>query len=291
MTALLLGFPEYAAQARALAQAAGLAHGEIDIHHFPDGESRVRLPPALPDRVVLVRSLNAPNDKLVELLLAAATARELGARHLTLVAPYLCYMRQDTAFHAGEAVSQRIVGRWLAEHFDRLVTVDPHLHRTPELGAAVPVTQPVRLSAAALIGRAAAENYAEPVLLGPDAESAQWVSEAAAAAGSEWGVATKVRRGDREVAIRLPERSWQGRTVVLVDDVAASGMTLARTAEALHAAGATQVHAMVTHALFDAETERLLHEAGIADIASTDSVPHPSNRLSLAPLLAPAVTA
>lgn len=291
MTALLLGFPEYAAQARALARAAGLAYGDIDLHPFPDGESRVRLPPALPDRVVLVRSLNDPNGKLVELLLAAATARELGARHLTLVAPYLCYMRQDTAFHPGEAVSQRIVGRWLAQHFDRLVTVDPHLHRTAELGAAVPVTEPVRLSAAALIGRAAAAAYAEPVLLGPDAESAQWVSEAAEAAGSEWDVATKARHGDREVAIRLPERAWQGRTVVLVDDVAASGMTLARTAEALRAAGAAQVHAMVTHALFDAATERLLHDAGIGDIASTDSVPHPSNRLSLAPLLAPAVTA
>jgi len=291
MTSLLLGFPEYAAQARALARAAGLAYGEIDIHRFPDGESRVRLPGGLPPQVALVRSLNAPNGKLVELLLAAATARELGARHLTLVAPYLCYMRQDTAFHPGEAVSQRIVGRWLAQHFDRLVTVDPHLHRTPELGAAVPVTEPVRLSAAALICRAAAKTYTEPVLLGPDAESAQWVSEAAAAAGSEWGVATKARHGDREVEIRLPERPWQGRTVVLVDDVAASGMTLARTAEALHAEGAAQVHAMVTHALFDAATERLLHEAGIEDIASTDSVPHPSNRLSLALLLAPALTA
>ncbi len=291
MRARVLGFPEYAAQAQALARAAGLGYEAVDIHRFPDGESRVRLPAGLPARVVLVRSLNDPNARLVELLLAAATARELGARHLTLVAPYLCYMRQDTAFHPGEAVSQRIVGRWLAQHFDRLVTVDPHLHRTPELGAAVPVAEPVRLSAATLIGRSAAERFADPLLLGPDAESAQWVSEAAAAAGCEWDVATKQRHGDHEVTIRLPDRAWAGRTVVLVDDVAASGTTLARAAEALRAAGAAHVHALVTHALFDRTTEKRLRDAGIEDIASTDSVPHPSNRLPLAPLLAPAVAA
>ena len=146
---IVLGFPEYRQPAQRLAQQAGLPYADIEIHHFPDGESRVRLPQRLPEHVVLCRSLQDPNHKLVELELAAATARQLGARQLTLVAPYLCYMRQDTAFRPGEAVSQRIVGELLARRFDTLITVDPHLHRVQALNQAVPVSRAVALSASA----------------------------------------------------------------------------------------------------------------------------------------------
>ena len=123
----------------------------------------------------MLRSLHQPNEKLLELLLAAQTARELGAREVTLVAPYLAYMRQDCAFAPGEAVSQRHVGGFLAALFDRLVTVDPHLHRVAALGDIAPGADAVAVSAAPLIGRFLREHAAAPVLVGPDEESAQWV--------------------------------------------------------------------------------------------------------------------
>ena len=97
-TTLLLHFEDEAAAAQRLAQAAGIQAICIKRHRFPDGEVKLRLPPALPPRVVILRTLDQPDPKLVELLLAAGTARELGAQHLTLVAPYLAYMRQDIAF-------------------------------------------------------------------------------------------------------------------------------------------------------------------------------------------------
>ncbi len=124
---MVLGFADYRAGAGAgrLATRLGIAHAKVSIHRFSDGESRVALPPTLPERVIFCQSLNNPNEKLVELLLAAKTARHLGAKHLTLVAPYLCYMRQDMAFTPGEAVSQTIVGVWLGAWFDTVVTVDP----------------------------------------------------------------------------------------------------------------------------------------------------------------------
>jgi ribose-phosphate pyrophosphokinase len=108
--AALLCFDDELSMARQAADAGGLAVALIQRHRFPDGELRLRLPEALPARVVIWRGLHHPNEKLVELLLAARTARQLGARHLTLVTPYLAYMRQDMAFNPGEAVSQRVVG-------------------------------------------------------------------------------------------------------------------------------------------------------------------------------------
>ena len=145
----LLYFDDEEAPALRLSQAAGLTALAIARHRFPDGELKLRLPVddtgRLPPLAVLLRSLHQPNEKLVELLLAARTARQLGVQHLTLVAPYLAYMRQDIAFHPGEAVIQQVVGGFLAGLFDAVITVDPHLHRIDRLEQAIPVSHAVVL--------------------------------------------------------------------------------------------------------------------------------------------------
>jgi ribose-phosphate pyrophosphokinase len=220
-------------------------------------------------------------------VLLADTARALGSRHLTLVAPYLAYMRQDRAFAPGESVSQAIVGRLLAERFDRVITVDPHLHRTPELGQAVPAKQAVALSAAPLIGAWVRAREPHALLLGPDAESEQWV-QAAAAEQLDCAVCTKHRNGDRAVQIELPARTLAGRHVVLLDDIASTGNTLIECAKLVLAAGAASVEAAVTHALLDPASTAHLAAAGIRALTSTDTVPHPSNRIRTAGLIASA---
>ena len=290
-TSLVLGFPEYREPARRLAEQADLGYADIDIHTFPDGESRVRLPQPLPQQVILCRSLDQPNRKLVELELAGATALQLGAQRLTLVAPYLCYMRQDTAFHPGEAVSQRIIGALLARRFDRLITVDPHLHRTGKLQDAVPVREAVALSAAPAMAAYLAQRDDNPLLIGPDEESAQWVSAIAAAARLDFAVARKQRRGDRDVRIRLPELAVTGRHIVLVDDVVSTGHTLAEAARQLHALRPASLSVLVTHALLVGDAMQHLQAAGVGDVCSTDSVVHPSNRVRLDGLLAAALSA
>ena len=181
--------------------------------------------------------MDRPNEKLFELVLTAATARDLGVRHLTLVAPYLCYMRQDTAFVPGEAVSQRVLGTLLADWFDTLVTVDPHLHRVPSLADAIPVQRAVALSAAGPMAEFLATHLENPLVLGPDSESLQWVAAVAAVQGLDYGVARKERLGDREVRIALPELDVLGRSVVLLDDVVSTGGTLIATAQALKPLG------------------------------------------------------
>lgn len=287
--ALVLGFPEYPEQARALAQALELECAIAEVHRFPDSESLVRLPPALPSRVVVCRSLDRPNDKLVELALTAATARSMGVQTLTLVAPYLCYMRQDKAFHPGEAVSQMIIGRQLADQFDEVITVDPHLHRTPHLQQAVPAARTVALTSAPLIGELIAGRFQAPLVLGPDGESEQWARAVAQSCGCAYGVAQKHRQGDRDVEVALPHVELAGRQVVLVDDIASTGRTLARAAEQVLAQGAADVQAVVVHALFVDDAMDHLRRAGVSAVWSTDSIRHPSNAIALAPLLAPAL--
>jgi ribose-phosphate pyrophosphokinase len=171
---ILLYFEEEQDQATQIAAAAGMALACISRHRFPDGELKLRLPDILPQRVTVLRSLHQPNEKLLELLLVGRTARTLGAEHLTLVAPYLAYMRQDIAFQPGEAVSQRIVGKFLSDLFDDVITVDPHLHRVTTLQEAVPVPQAIVLSGAPLLADWIALHRKQPLLVGPDEESAQF---------------------------------------------------------------------------------------------------------------------
>ncbi|MEJ2088582.1 MAG: ribose-phosphate diphosphokinase [Gammaproteobacteria bacterium] len=285
----VLGFPDYEPQARALADALDAPCDIVDIHRFPDGESRVRLSADLGGEVLLCRSLDQPNDKLVDLLLAAGGARSIGATHLTLVAPYLCYMRQDKSFVPGEVVSQQVVGRFLAGCFDGIVTVDPHLHRVSSLAEAVPAARAVALSAAPAMGEYLAARGARPLLVGPDQESEQWLRTVAHRARLDYAVARKIRRGDRDVEIILPERSYAGFEVVLVDDMASTGRTLAGAARALTAAGAVRVDALVTHALFVGDALDVMVGAGIGEIWSSDSVSHPSNAFALADTLASAI--
>lgn len=293
MDTLLLYFLDEREAALRLAQALGLTAACIERHRFPDDELRLRLPlaagQALPAQLLVYRSLDRPNDKLVELLLVADEARALGARRLLLVAPYLAYMRQDSAFQPGEVVSQRVIGAFLAQHFDALVTVDPHLHRIARLEQAVPLAAAIALSAAPSLARLLGERRQRPLLIGPDAESAQWIESAAAVGGFEHGVCEKRRQGDRQVEIVLPALAVKGRQVVLLDDVASSGRTLARAAQLLLAAGAASVDVAVTHALFAGDALAVLEAAGVGEVWSTDCIAHPSNAVAMAPLLAEAL--
>lgn len=289
---LLLHVAEDQAGAQRIADAAGIPCAVIERHRFPDGELKLRLPATLPDHVVILRSLDQPNEKLVELLLTARTARTLGAKQLTLVAPYLAYMRQDMAFQSGEAVSQRIIGPFLAELFDALITVDPHLHRVATLQEAVPVTRGVVLSGAPLLADLIARHHAQPLLIGPDAESAQWIAQAAQRHGFDHGVCHKVRHGDRDVQIALPEDlAFKNRAVVLLDDVASSGRTLAGAARLLLQGGATSVDVAVTHALFAGDALQVIQDAGVSRVWSTDCITHSSNAVSMASSIADALLA
>lgn len=285
----LLCFDDEHAMAQAVANQADLCCALIERHRFPDGELRLRLPAALPPRVVLWRGLHQPNEKLVELLIAGRAARELGARHLTLVAPYLAYMRQDMAFRPGEAISQRIVGDFLASLFDAVITVDPHLHRVATLEEAIPVPDAIVLSGAPLLADHIAEQRSDVLLLGPDEEALQWVAVAAQRHGWDHAVCRKIRHGDREVHIELPAIPVAGRSVVLIDDVASSGHTLVRATELLHEAGVASVDVAVTHALFASDALARVREAGAGDVWSTDCIAHPTNAVSIVPAVAKAL--
>ena len=287
------GFPESADGARRLAEALNVSCHIAELHRFPDGESLVRLPEPV-ERAVVYRSLDRPNDKLVELTLAASVLRRHGATELCLVAPYMAYMRQDAVFRPGEPVSQAVVGDWLGRLFDRFVCVEPHLHRTHTLDEVFVGRPSVCLSGAGAIAeRLRAEGMApDTVIVGPDEEAAPLVEAVAGPLGLTPLVGRKERRGDRDVTVTLPAGApLAGRPVVIVDDVISSGETIFSCARAARAAGAASIRVFGVHALFDAAVGARFEAEGLGTPLSCDGVPHPSNALPLARLIADALVA
>ena len=290
MQRLTLALPGNEDLARGIAQACGSEAGRIETRRFPDGESYVRLHGEPADRIVdVICTLAHPDPQFLLLAFAADAARELGAQEVNLIAPYLAYTRQDKRFHDGESVTSRSFARLVSSTFDKLLTVDPHLHRYPTLSAVYTIPT-ITLHAAPLLADWIANHVEEPLIVGPDEESEQWAGAIASRIGVPHAVLRKTRHGDRSVDIDVPDLSiWRGRTPVLVDDIASSGRTLAVAARKLAEQGMRKPECVVVHALFAEDAWAQLTPL-FARITSTDAVPHPSNRIGLASLIADALS-
>ncbi len=290
MKPVVMAMPGNERLLRELAAQLDIDHGTVTVRRFPDGESHVRVDtPVQGRRAIIVCTLDRPDDKLVPLLLLACAVREAGAVSVGLVAPYLAYMRQDKRFKPGETISARHVAAWISRDFDWIVTVDPHLHRITDLSQVFSIASRV-VHAAENVAGWVRSNVKQPLLIGPDEESAQWVSDVARRADAPFVVLTKTRRGDREVEVSVPELDrWHLHTPVLVDDIVSSGQTMIETVGHLRRAGLADPVCVAVHAVFANTAFEDLRAAGAAQIVSCDTIPHPSNRITLAASIAECV--
>jgi ribose-phosphate pyrophosphokinase len=273
--------------ARRLARALGVSFAPMRLHRFPDGESLVRVASAPAAEAIVVQSFDDPDPKLMPVLLGADALRRAGARRVTLVAPYLAYMRQDRVFRRGEPISQRVFGQCLGRAFDRVLTVEAHLHRVRRLAEVVP-GRARSISAAPAIAGWLRRRGAGTLAVGPDEESEPWIKAVARAAGVPWAVGVKRRLGDRSVRVHFTELPRCARAAV-IDDVASSGATLAAAVSALRERGVRTVDAAVVHAIFAPGALGTIRRAGARTVVSCDTIAHPTNAIGCAGLVAAAL--
>jgi len=289
---LLFPLPGNQVLAERLALALDAEVGEVAMRDFPDGETYVRLVTDAANRqVAIVGTLACPNEKTVPLLFLAGAARQLGAASVGIIAPYLAYMRQDARFHPGEAITARLFADLVSRSADWLVTIDPHLHRIATLADiySVPATA---VHVSTTLGAWIAGHVSQPLIVGPDEESTQWVGGIATAASAPFVVLSKVRQGDEDVVVSVPDLTGHEQcTPVLIDDIISSGHTMLAAIQQLrrvNAAGAAPI-CVAVHALFRSGVHDMLIGAGAARIATTNTIPHASNCIDVVPVLASAL--
>lgn len=286
MKTILFGLPGNEQLTKKLAEKLEAEIGETTIRQFPDGETYVRIFSEVRNKcVVLVATLHQPDEKLLPLYFLSQTAKSLGAKCTCLVTPYLAYMRQDKVFNAGEGVTSNYFGKLISSFADSLITVDPHLHRRQSLTEIYNIPSEL-VHAANAISNWIKENIENPVLVGPDSESEQWVSKVAYNAGAPFIVLEKTRRGDRDVKVSIPKvDDYKNHTPVLVDDIISTAHTMIETVNHLKNTGLKPPVCIGVHAVFAGNAYEDLQKAG-ARVITCNTIPHESNQIDLSSLLA-----
>ena len=286
---MIFGFPGYETLTQAIAAHISASEGMVTIRHFPDGESYVRIEtPVTGQDVIIVCGLDHPDTKAMALLFFAQTAREMGAVNVGVICPYLGYMRQDKRFHEGEAVTSTIFAQLLSCYFDWLITVDPHLHRHTSMDE-IYTLQSMVVHAADTVAAWIKNNISKPILIGPDEESRQWVTDIATKANAPCMVLTKIRRGDNDVEVSIPElEAYRHHTPVLIDDIISTAHTMIETVKHLHQAHMLPAICIGIHAVFAQNAYNDLLHSGVERIITCDTIPHASNGINISQAIASA---
>jgi ribose-phosphate pyrophosphokinase len=257
--------------------------GKFEFRRFPDEETYIRLESDVNGKeAIIVCTLDRPDNKLLPLYFLAEILRDAGADKITLVSPYLAYMRQDKKFNPGECVTSGHFANLLSGFIDELITVDPHLHRIKSLESIYSIPTKV-IQAAPYISMWIKENIKNPVLIGPDMESKQWVSEVAKDAGAPYTVLLKSRLGDKDVKVSIPHihKYLNNYTPVIVDDIISTALTMIKTIEHLKEEGAKPPVCVGIHAVFAENAYNKLQQFGTAKIVTCNTIMHETNRIKL----------
>ncbi len=287
MNTVLFGFPGNEELTRKLLNSVDFEIGDCEMRTFPDGESYLRnYSNVAGKKVWIVCTLDRPNTKILPLLFFAKTVKAQGAVSVGLVAPYLAYMRQDKIFNRGEGITSKYFADLICGDFDEVLTVDPHLHRFTNLSDLYSIATNV-LHAAGVIAAWIKENVPNALVIGPDSESAQWVSEVAKLAQTPYLVMEKERKGDRDVTVFVHGiEKYAEHVPVLVDDIISTGRTMIETVQHLLAKNMPAPICIGVHAVFADEAYEDLLNSGVQSVVTTTTIPHPSNGIDLLPLFA-----
>lgn len=268
-----------------IAKRYNVSKGEATIRNFPDGETYIRIHSDVKGKkVVMVCSLDRPDTKLLPLYFLSKTAMELGAKCTCLIAPYLAYMRQDKQFHSGEGITSKYFASFISNFAETITTVDPHLHRYNTLSEIYSVPATV-VQAANHISEWIKNNIQNPVLIGPDSESEQWVSEVADNAHAPFIILEKVRHGDRNVKVSIPQIDrYKNHKPVLVDDIISTARTMIETVGHLKNAGMNPPICIGIHAVFAGNAYQDLLNAGAEMVVTTNTISHESNGIDISGL-------
>jgi ribose-phosphate pyrophosphokinase len=274
------------ALAAALAETTGEPLATVDYRTFPDGELLVSadaLAESTPERAIVVASTTTSNAHL-ELLQLQDAAREAGVDEVVTVIPYMGYARQDSAFKAGQPVSARAVARAVSSGTDRVLLVNPH---EPAIADFFDVPCGT-VDAASVLADPLPPKLADPLFLSPDSgaiELAETVRDAYGA--GEVDYFEKERDYDTgDVEVSPSDASVEGRDVVLVDDIIATGSTMSESIEVLYDRGVGSVFVTCVHPLLAANARTKLAAAGVNAIYGTDTIERDVSAVSVADAVA-----
>jgi len=256
-------------------------YSKIISKRFPDGDSYIKLEknPKNKEFVLIVSFAHNPNHKIIETILVAKTARECGARKIILIATYLPYMRQDKRFNNYEAISAEVILPLLAHNVDKLIAIDPHLHRIKKLEEISPNAHSITTNN--LIVEFIKSKFKDYQLVGPDEESHQWDKLIARSLDRDAAILKKQRLSSYKVKITSKKL---GNKILIIDDIISTGKTILETIKIAKKQGAKDIAVIGIHGLFVNNCDKEIKKH--AELISTNTVQNKYAKINIAPLIA-----
>jgi len=292
MNRILFALPGNEILGNSISQKINAELGRFELHHFPDGESYVRILSEVKDKdAIVVCTLNQPDQKILPLLFLCNLLKEMKVKSICLVAPYLGYMRQDKKFKPGEAVTSEHFAKLISSLVDRLITIDPHLHRRHSMSEIYSIPCTV-LHASEHVAVWIKENVKDALLVGPDSESVQWVSEIAKTAQSPFIILEKIRFGDTNVQVTIPEMNqYKNYTPVVMDDIVSTARTMIEATKEFKKAGMKAPICIGVHGIFAGNAYNDLLGAGVVDVITSNTIAHSSNKIDMSDIISKTISA
>jgi len=273
--------------AKTIARKLKAKYSPLTLSQFPDGDIYLKFNTSLKGKkLVIVQSFQPHSDQsLFDIIFAAETAKDLGAKKVILVAPYLAYMRQDKRFHSGEAISSKIMAKLLNNSIDKLITIDPHIHRYKSLKDIFTISAK-NLTANLIIADYVKKHFHNVAIIGPDWESYQWAEVIAKHVNAEVSVFKKTRFSSRNVKEEMLKKiDLKGKNVVIVDDIISTGHTIIEAVKKAKKMGAASVSAIGVHGLFVENALSKLKKAGLTKIITTNCIEGTTAKIDVSSLI------
>jgi len=262
-------------------------YSKLEVTHFPDSEIKLKYNVDVSGKVVvLVQSFYGNvNDCVIEVLFAAETARDLGAKKVKLIAPYFPYLRQDKRFNKGECISLKTIAKNIDEDFDEIFILDPHLHREKTLQHIFKI-KAHKLTANSLIENYIKNKIKNPVIIGPDWESYKWAQHIAEKIGCDYAIMEKKRYSSRKVKVILNKKmDIKSKNLIFIDDMVSTGHTLLEGIKAMKKLGARKVACFAVHGILVENALEKLQKAG-GTVITTNTIPNKAAKIDVSGLIA-----
>jgi ribose-phosphate pyrophosphokinase len=277
-----------------IAEGLGIPFIELERIVFPDLEIKPRINAdkgQIEGRSVLLVNRAAggagfrPNRHMLEFLFSIRNLKDLGARRVIVLMPYLIYARQDKVFLPGEPLSARHVFEMLKDAgADRLVTITSHVHRVEGEIKYYPHLDSYNISAFPVIGEYLKNNYKlqSPIVVGPDFRAGSGAKEVAQSLGVAETVFEKERDRESGKITMHAQGQFSGKDVVIVDDIAATGGTMEKAVAHCKGAGANRVICVVVHPVLAKNCLERVRNAG-ADFISVNTLESEISKIDIVP--------
>ena len=287
--------------AEKVAEYLGKSLNQINIQHFPDGETFCQVMDGVRGKDVFVVQSGspAPNEAYMELFIIIDALKRGSARRITAVLPYYGYARQDRKDQPRVPITARLIANLLeAAGADRVMTLDLHANQIQGFFD-IPLDH---LKAEPIILKYIRDqHWSNPIIVAPDTGGAKTAYGYSRKIGCGLAIVAKQRTGGDTVESFSIVGDVKGHDVIMIDDMTATGGTLSAAAKMCRENGAKSVHAFVSHfPLTPKGVERLMTEGYLDELVVTDSIkmregfdpsklPFKLTQLSVAPLIGEAI--